>query len=188
MTIAFDLAAERERFQARQAFLAQHWAMALDLAPGVRFQPETEASVEDQVRETFWSEGNDPDLAPATDLAEMRASFAALAPRRESGGCSVAATLMLAFPEATRAAELARLEGFPEALRLVLDDGREVTPDVDRGHTGGSDRLPAVLALRYLLPDGRRVAALAIHHPAASGLHPAPSTWTSWRPGSRVEA
>jgi hypothetical protein len=95
---------------------------------------------------------------------------------------------MLAFPEASRAAELARLADLPETLRLVLDDGGEVMPEVDRGHTGGSDRLPAVLALRYILPDGRQVAGLAVHHPALSARHPAPSAWTSWCPGITVEA
>lgn len=182
MTLAFDLTAERARFEARQPFLAQHWAMAVDLAPGLRFQPETEASVADQVRETFWSEGNDPDVASPAEVEEMRASFDALAPRRESDGWSVVATLMLGFADATRDAELARLTDLPDALCLVLDDGREVPPAVDLGHTGGSDRLPAVLALRYAIPDGHGPVALAVQHPALAGVFPAPPAWRAWLP------
>lgn len=182
MSIAFDPAAEHARYQARLAFLADHWAMALELAPGVRFQPETQASVRDQVRETFWSEGQDPDLAPGAAFEEMEASFAILAPRRESGGWSIVATLYLGFPEPVREARMRELAGLPEALRLVLDDGREVRPDVDRGPTGDSDRLPAVLALRYALPGGRRPVALRAVHPALSGFHPGPQAWASWLP------
>ena len=182
MSLAFDLDAERARYATRQAFLARHWAMALELAPGVRFQPETEASVEDQVRETFWSEGNDPALATAAELAEMRSSFAALAPRREPGGWSVAATLFLGFPEAVRAERMAALADLPPQLLLVLDDGREVAPEVDRGYTGDSERLPAVLALRYALPEGRTPVGLTSRHPEALGFHPAPAGWATWIP------
>lgn len=182
MSIAFDLDAERARYAARQPFLARHWAMALELAPGVRFQPETEASVADQVQETFWSEGNDPAQASEAELAEMRASFDALAPRREAGGWSVVATLMLAFPEEVREARRAALAHLPERLRLVLDDGQEMAPSVDRGYTGASDRLPAVLALRYLVPDGRHPVALVSLEPEAPGFHPGPAAWETWTP------
>lgn len=180
MSLAFDLDAERARYASRQAFLAEHWAMALELAPGVRFQPETEASVEDQVRETFWSEGHDPAQASAAELAEMRASFAALAPRREPGGRSVVATLFLGFPEAARAERMAALADLPAQLHLVLDDGREMVPAVDRGYTGDSERLPAVLALRYLVPEGRSPVGLVSRHPEAAGFHPAPAGWARW--------
>ncbi len=182
MSIAFDPAAERLRFEARQAFLARHWAMALELAPGLRFQPETEASAEDQVRETFWSEGNDPREASAIELTEMRTSFAALAPRREGQGWSVAATLMLGFPDEVRNARMAALADLPERLRLVLDDGHEVVPQVDRGYTGESERLPAVLSLRYLVPEGRQPVALISLHPEAPGFHPGPAGWNAWLP------
>ncbi|HJV90694.1 MAG TPA: DUF3501 family protein [Holophagaceae bacterium] len=184
MTLAFDLDADRARYAARQPFLAQHWAMALELAPGVRFQPETEASVEDQVRETFWSEGNDPAQASAAELAEMRASFGALAPRREDGGGSIVATLMLGFPDETREARMAALAQLPERLHLVLDDGHEVTPQVDRGYTGESERLPAVLALRYLVPTGRRPVALVSLEPEVPGFFSGPAGWSAWLPES----
>lgn len=185
MSLAFDLDAERARYASRQAFLARHWAMALELAPGVRFQPETEASVEDQVQETFWSEGHDPAQASPADVAEMRASFDALAPRVEDGGTSLVATLFLGFPEAVREARLAALAQLPERLRLVLDDGTEVTPAVDRGYTGASQRLPAVLALRYLVPTGRRPVALVSLEPEVPGFFPAPAAWSTWLPEPR---
>lgn len=188
MTTAFDPTAERTRYHERLAFLADHWAMALELAPGIRFQPETLASVEDQVRETFWSEGNDPAQASEEDLAEMRASFASLAPRREFDGWSVAATLMLAFPEETRAQRLAALADYPETLRLVLEDGQEIRPEVDRGYTGESDRLPAVLALRYRIPAGSHPVALTAHHAGTPGAFPAPPSWTHWVPTAFQEA
>ncbi len=182
MSIAFDLDAERARYAARQPFLARHWAMALELAPGVRFQPETEASVEDQVQETFWSEGHDPAQASPSELAEMRASFGALAPHREATGWSVVATLMLGFPEAIRNERMAALANLPERLRLVLDDGHEVVPQVDRGYTGASERLPAVLGLRYLVPEGRRPVALISLEPEVPGFYPGPDAWQSWTP------
>lgn len=185
MSIAFDLDAEHARYAARQAFLARHWAMALELAPGVRFQPETEASVEDQVQETFWSEGTDPAQASAAELAEMRASFAAMAPRAEAGGTSLVATLFLGFPEAVREARLTALAQLPERLRLVLDDGTEVAPAVDRGYTGASQRLPAVLALRYFVPTGKRPVALASREPEVPGSFPAPPAWSAWLPETR---
>lgn len=182
MPLAFDPAAERARYHQRLAFLADHWAMALEVAPGIRFQPETQASVEDQVRETFWAEGEDPDQASPEALAEMRASFAALSPRREWHGLSVVATLMFGFPDATREARLAALKGFPEQLRLELEDGSLLFPEVDQGFTGGSERLPAVLALRYLLPSGSQVAALLSTHPQVSGRFSAPPAWANWAP------
>lgn len=182
MSIAFDLAAERARYHARLAFLADHWAMALELAPGIRFQPETQASVEDQVRETFWSEGVDPAKASDQERAEMQASFAALSPRREFDGWSVVATLMLGFPEESRAQRMAELAALPAALWLVLDDGREVGPEVDRGYTGASSRLPAVLALRYRLAAGRRPVALQARHAEVQGTFPAPPGWAGWAP------
>lgn len=182
MSIAFDLAAERARYHARLAFLADHWAMALELAPGIRFQPETQASVEDQVRETFWSEGADPAKASDQERAEMQASFAGLAPRRESDGWSVVATLMLGFPEESRAQRMTELAALPAALWLVLDDGRAVEPEVDRGHTGASSRLPAVLALRYRLPAGRRPVALRAQHAEVQGTFSAPPGWVGWVP------
>lgn len=182
MSIAFDLDAEHARYAARQPFLARHWAMALELASGIRFQPETEGSVEDQIRETFWSEGNDPARATEAERSAMRTSFAALAPRRESKGWSVVATLMLGFPDETRAERMAALAEWPERLGLVLDDGHEVRPDVDRGYTGESDRLPAVLGLRYLIPDGRRPMALISRHPEVPGFHPGPASWRDWVP------
>lgn len=182
MSLAFDPTAERSRYHERLAFLANHWATALELAPGIRFQPETLASVEDQVRETFWSEGNDPAQATLEELAEMRASFGSLAPRRESDGCSVAATLMFAFPEETRAQRLAALTDYPENLRLVLEDGREVRPEVDRGYTGGSERLPAVLALRYHIPAGCRPVGLIAPYVETPGAFSAPQGWAHWVP------
>lgn len=185
MSLAFDLDAERARYATRQAFLTRHWAMALELAPGVRFQPETEASVEDQVQETFWSEGNDPAQASPAELAEMRASFAAMAPHREDGGTSIVATLFLGFPDTEREARMAALAELPERLRLVLDDGSEVTPEVDRGYTGTSQRLPAVLALRYFVPSGRRPVALVSLEPEVPGFFPAPAAWSVWLPETR---
>ena len=184
MSTAFDLDAERARYASRQPFLARHWAMALELAPGIRFQPETEASVEDQVRETFWSEGNDPALATPEDLAEMRVSFSALAPRREGHGWSIVATLMLGFPDEIRNERMAALANLPERLRLVLDDGHEVTPQVDRGYTGESQRLPAVLGLRYLVPEGRQPVALISLEPEVPGFHAGPEAWGTWVPSN----
>lgn len=182
MSLAFDPVLERSRYHARLAFLASHWAMALELAPGIRFQPETEASVEDQVSETFWSEGTDPAEASEGEPTGMRSSFAVLSPRQEPGGWSVAATLMLGFPEAIRAERMAALADCPEGLRLRLDDGREVRPEVDRGPTGGSERLPAVLVLRYVIPAGRRPAELFSSHPQVPGTFPAPAAWADWIP------
>jgi hypothetical protein len=179
--MAFDPATERARHTARQAFLARQAALRIDLAEGVTFQPETAESVEDQVVETLWAEGLTLDSAPAEDLAEARASFAVLAPRREPGGRSLAATLFLGFPEAVRDARLAALQRVPDQLCLELSDGSLVAPAVDRGAAAGpNDRLPAVLALRYLIPDGRRIAALVSNHANLSGRWPAPAAWSAW--------
>jgi len=180
VTLAFDPAIERARFQARQAFLARQAALRLELAEGISFQPETAESVEDQVAETLWAEGMTLASAPAEDLAEARASFAVLAPRREGAARSVVATLMLGFPDDTRDRRLAALHTFPDQLRLELSDGALVAPSVDRGTAGPEDRLPSVLALRYLIPDGRRIAALVSNHAEVPGRWPAPAAWTAW--------
>jgi hypothetical protein len=180
MLMAFDPATERERFNARQAFLARQAALRLDLAEGITFQPETTESVEDQVVETLWAEGMTLETAPAEDVAESRASFAVLAPRRESGGQSIVATLFLGFPDDVRDARLAALQRFPDQLQLELSDGSFATPAVDRGAAGPDDRLPSVLALRYLIPDGCNIAALVSNHAKVPGRWPAPATWTAW--------
>ena len=180
MLLAFDPSTERARYEARQGFLARQAALRLDLAGGITFQPETTESVEDQVIETLWAEGLTPETAPAEDVAEARASFAVLAPRREPGGQSIVATLFLGFPDATRDAKLAALQRFPDQLRLELSDGTFSTPSVDRGAAGLDDRLPSVLALRYLIPDGGRIAALVSNHVEAPGRWVAPAAWGSW--------
>jgi len=178
--LVFDPPTERARFQARQAFLARQAALRLELAEGLTFQPETAESVEDQVIETLWAEGKTPDTCPPEELAEARASFAVLAPRREPGGRSLAATLMLGFPDATRERRLAALQRFPDQLLLELSDGSLAAPAVDRGTAGPGDRLPSVLALRYLIPDGRAIAALVSNHAELPGRWPAPAAWTAW--------
>jgi len=180
VAFVFDPAAERARFQVRQAFLARQAALRLDLAEGITFQPETTESVEDQVAETLWAEGLTLDSAPAEDLAEARASFAVLAPRREAKGLSLVATLFLGFPDQVRDARLATLHSLPDQLRLELSDGSLVAPAVDRGTAGPEDRLPSVLALRYLIPDGRTIAALVSNHAEVPGRWPAPAAWGSW--------
>lgn len=180
MLLAFDPAAERARFEARQGFLARQAALRLELAEGISFQPETAESVEDQIVETLWAEGLTLETAPAEDLADSRASFAVLAPRREAGGLSLAATLMLGFPDETRDRRLADLHTFPDQLCLELSDGSRVAPAVDRGTAGPQDRLPSVLALRYLIPDGRAIAALVSTHAGLPGRWPAPAAWAAW--------
>ncbi len=180
MTLTFDPATERARYVSRQALLARQAALRLTLGDGITFQPETEESVEDQVAETLWAEGMTLASAPPEDLAEARASFAVLAPRREPGGTSVAATLMLGFPDAERERLLEALRGFPDQLALELSDGNPAFPAVDRGTATPQDRLPAVLALRYLIPDGLRAAALVSTHPARPGRWPAPAAWSAW--------
>ena len=180
MTLAFDPAAERARFAARQPFLARQAALRLELAEGITFQPETEESVADQVSETLWAEGLTLESAPAEDLADARASFAVLAPHREGAARSIVATLFLGFPDAVRDRRLAALHVFPDQLRLELSDGSLVAPTVDRGTAGPEDRLPSVLALRYLIPDGPSIAALISTHAEAPGRWPAPATWIAW--------
>ena len=64
----------------------------------------------------------------ADELAEARASFAVLAPRREGAARSIAATLMLGFPDEVRDRRLAILHTFPDQLRLELSDGSLVEP------------------------------------------------------------
>lgn len=179
-TLAFDPATERERFNARQPFLARQAALRLDLAGGISFQPETAESVEDQVVETLWAEGKTPGTVDAEELAEARASFAVLAPRRDAKGRSIAATVMLGFPEAERDRRLAALQGLPGQLLLELSDGSLAAPAVDRGTAGPGDRLPSVLALRYVIPDGRSIAALVSNHAEAPGRWAAPAAWTLW--------
>ena len=180
MLLAFDPATERARYKARLAFLARQEALRLDLAEGITFQPETAESVEDQVIETLWAEGMTVESAPPEDVADARASFAVLAPRREPGGLSLVATLFLGFPDAVRDARLAALQRFPDQLRLELSDGSYATPVVDRGAAGPNDRLPAVLALRYLVPDGQRIAALVSNHAEVPGRWVAPAAWAAW--------
>ncbi len=180
MLLAFDPATEHARFETRRAFLARQAALRLDLAEGITFQPETVESVEDQVVETLWAEGMTLESAPAEDVAESRASFEVLAPRREQNGLSLVATLFLGFPDAVREARLAALQRFPDQLHLELSDGTFATPAVDRGAAGPDDRLPAVLALRYLVPDGCRIAALVSNHAEAPGRWVAPAAWSSW--------
>jgi len=178
--LLFNPATERARFEARQAFLGHQAGLRLALAEGISFQPETAESVEDQVIETLWAEGKTPDTVGAEELIEARASFSVLAPRREAGGHSLVATLMLGFPDATRDQRLAALQRFPDQLLLELSDGSRVAPAVDRGTAGPEDRLPAVLALRYLVPDGRTIAALVSNHAEVSGRWVAPTAWSSW--------
>ena len=152
--MVFDPAIERARFQARQAFLARQAALRLELAEGITFQPETAESVEDQIIETLWAEGKTPDTVDAGELAEARASFAVLAPRREGAARSIAATLMLGFPDEVRDRRLAVLHTFPDQLQLELSDGAMVTPVVDRGTAGPQDRLPS--GTGPALPDSGR--------------------------------
>jgi hypothetical protein len=178
--LAFDAATERARFEARRGFLARQAALRLELAEGLSFQPETLESVEDQVIETLWAEGKTPESVDAEELAEARASFAVLSPRRESQGHSVVATLMLGFPDTTRDRRLAALHGFPDQLELELSDGSRVRPAVDRGTATPEERLPAVLALRYWIPDGRTIAALVSNHAELLGRWAAPTTWQAW--------
>jgi hypothetical protein len=182
MLLAFDPASERARYETRLAFLARQAALRLDLAAGVTFQPETTESVEDQVIETLWAEGMTLESAPPEDVREARASFAVLAPRREPQGQSIVATLFLGFPDDVRDAKLAALQRFPDQLRLELSDGSLVTPAVDRGAAGPDDRLPAVLALRFTVPDGLSIAALVSNHAVVSGRWGAPEAWGAWLP------
>jgi hypothetical protein len=178
--LAFDPATERARYETRQAFLARQAALRLDLTQGITFQPETAESVEDQVVETLWAEGLTLETAPPEDVIEARASFDVLAPRHEFDGMSLVATLFLGFPDAVRDARLAALHRFPDQLCLELNNGTLATPEVDRGAAGPDDRLPAVLALRYLIPDGCRITALVSNHAEVPGRWVAPASWASW--------
>ncbi len=180
MNLAFDPATELARFETRLAFLNRQATLRLELAEGITFQPETAESVEDQVVETLWAEGMTLESAPTEDVIEARASFAVLAPHREHGGQSLVATLFLGFPDAVRDAKLAALQRFPDQLRLELSDGSLATPAVDRGAAGPEDRLPAVLALRFFIPDGCRVVALVSNHAVVPGRWSAPPTWAAW--------
>jgi len=180
----FDPFAERARFESRRAFLERFWSMALEPVPGIRLQPETAASVADQVSETLLAEGIDPLTASKQDLDDAWASFGVLSPRRESKGWSLAATLMLAFPDGERDARLAALKDFPDQLVLELSDGTLEWPTVDRGAAGPEDRLPSVLALRWHVPDGASPVALHSDHPLVHGRYPAPSAWGDWLPAS----
>ena len=130
--------------------------------------------------ETLWAEGMTLETAPAEDVTEARASFAVLAPRREQGGQSLVATLFLGFPDAVRDAKLAALQRFPDQLQLELSDGSLAAPAVDRGAAGPEERLPAVLALRFFIPDGCRIVALVSYHPVVPGRWSAPPTWDAW--------
>lgn len=178
--LSLDPILERARFEARRPFLARQAALRADLAPGVFLQPETAESVADQVRETLWAEGETPETCGPEELAEVEASFAVLSPCRESGGWSAAATLMVGVPEEGREARLRALDGFPESLLLELGDGRKLAPAVDKGLAPEGGRLPAVLALRWRIPDGAAPRAFVSGHPAMGGRWPAPDlrTWT----------
>lgn len=180
MSPVFDAATERSRYLARQPQLDRAWRLRLELAPGIVFQPETRESVEDQVVETLWAEGRTLASIAAAEASEVRASFAVLSPRREPGGWSIAASLLLGFPAGARDQMLDRLKGFPEQLRLELASGDLVAPQVDRGAAGPEDRLPAVLALRYLVPDGDSPVALVSAHAALPGRFLPAGTWTGW--------
>jgi hypothetical protein len=175
----FDPAAEAERFTARREFLARQEALRLELAPGVTFQPETAESVEDQIRETLLAEGLQP-VPGSADYQEAARSFAALAPRREFGRISLAATLFLGFPAAERDAKLWALEGFPETLALELSDGQRILPAVDRGSAKPGERLPAVLALRWSIPPGLAIVGLVTDYPIACAHYAAPPSWSRW--------
>lgn len=173
--LVLDPVLERARYEARLPFLARQEAMRVHLAPGMFLQPETGESVADQVRETLWAEGKTPETCDAEELAEVRASFAVLSPRREPAGCSVAATLMIGVAEAERAERLGRLQAFPDQLVLELEDGRRVLPEVDRGMAPAGGRLPSVLALRWRIPEGAAPAFWVSTHEALPGRWPAPS-------------
>jgi hypothetical protein len=180
VNLAFDIATEHARFEARQALLTRQASLRLELAEGITFQPETAESVEDQVVETLWAEGMTLETASPEEVIEARASFAVLAPSREPDGLSLVATLFLGFPDGVREARLAALQRFPDQLRLELSDGSLAAPTVDRGAAGPNDRLPAVLALRFLIPDGRSIAALLSNHAEVSGRWVAPAAWSTW--------
>lgn len=178
--LVLDPVLERARYESRRPFLERQEALRAVMAPGIFLQPETAASVADQVRETLWAEGKTPETCDPEELAEVRASFAALSPRREGGTWSLAATLMIGLPEESRAARLAALEGFPDQVGLKLADGRILLPAVDRGMAPQGGRMPTVLALRWTLPEGAEPEAFLSEHPGLAGRWPAPSarSWT----------
>ncbi len=180
MCPVFDAAMERTRFLARSPLLQRADGLRLELIPGLVFQPETGESVEDQVIETLWAEGKTLGSIDPAEQAEVRASFAVLTPRREPGGHSVAASLLLGFPAPERDLKMAQLRGLPEQLWLELESGSLVAPEVDRGAAGPEDRLPAVLALRYFIPDGVRIAALVSNHAEVHGRWAAATAWSTW--------
>lgn len=173
--LSLDPALERARYEARRPLLAQLATLRAQLAPGIILQPETAASVADQVRETLWAEGKAPETCDPAELAEVEAAFAVLSPRREPEGWSLAATLLLGLPPQSREARLRALEGFPHQLVLELADGRRIAPLVDRGLAPEGGRLPAVLALRWDLPEDAEPRAFVSAHPGLRGRWPAPS-------------
>ncbi len=172
--LVLDPVLERARFESRRPFLLRQEALRAQLAPGIFLQPETTESVDDQVRETLWAEGKTPESCDPAELEEVRGSFAVLSPRREGGDHSLAATLMIGVVESEREARLSQLAGFPEQLRLELGDGRQLSPEVDRGLAPEGGRLPAVLALRWRIPAGSAPAFWISTHEALSGRWPAP--------------
>lgn len=184
MSLVFDAPTEQARYLARLPLLERTWALRLELGPGIVFQPETMESVEDQVVETLWAEGKSLDSIAAAEESEIRASFAVLTPCRDSGGLSITASLLLGFPAEERDHMLGRLQVFPEQLWLELQSGDLVTPEVDRGATAPGDRLPAVLALRYRIPENGIPVALVSSHPEVSGRFEPMGSWTGWIPGT----
>ena len=102
MSLIFDVTTERGRYLARKPLLERAWKLRLELAPGIVFQPETLESVEDQVVETLWAEGKTLSSIDAAEATELRTSFAVLTPRREPGGLSIAASILLGFPAGER--------------------------------------------------------------------------------------
>ena len=172
--LVLDPVLERARYESRRPFLARQEALRAALASGIFLQPETAGSVADQVRETLWAEGKTPETCDPDELAEVLASFAVLSPRREKDAWSLAATLMIGVSDAERAERLRALEGFPDQLRLRLADGRLIAPSVDRGMAPEGGRMPAVLALRWQIPDGAEPEAFLSEHPELKGRWPAP--------------
>ena len=186
MTLAFDFATEEARFLARKPVLDRHWAQRMELATGVVFQPETLESVKDQMVETLWAEGKTLESIDADEEIEVLASFSVLSPRREYSGYSIAASLLFGFPEASRDAKLESMMGFPDQLLLELGSGDLIRPEVDRGTARPEDRLPAVLALRYFIPEKDIPVALVSTHPTISGRFFAPPSWAEWIPSFRA--
>ena len=179
--IVLDPVVERARFEARRPFLERQAVLRVDLAPGIFLQPETAESVADQVRETLWAEGKSPETCGPEELAEVESSFMILSPRREFERWSLAATLMIGLPAGQREGGLRALEGFPDGLELELADGLRIRPAVDRGLAPEGGRLPAVLALRWQIPEMGEPRAFVSAHPALSGRWKAPyrEAWTA---------